>query len=139
MRSGAGGPDRARQGRGCLYPEFPLGRGAAPRPRGAKLREINKDARLQTIQDVIRDFSVDDILARLEKADVPSAKVLTRTEMRQHPQIAANGTIVETDHPSAGRLRQARHAAVFSKTPASIRRGAPKLGEHTREVLREAT
>jgi formyl-CoA transferase len=35
-------------------------------------------------------------------------------------------------------LRQARPAARFSATPAEIRRGAPALGEHTREILEEA-
>jgi formyl-CoA transferase len=34
-------------------------------------------------------------------------------------------------------LRQARAAARFSETPTSLRRGAPRLGEHTEEVLRE--
>jgi formyl-CoA transferase len=48
------------------------------------------------------------------------------------------GLVVETDHQQAGRLRQPRGAARFSRTPAEIRRGAPALGEHTAEVLREA-
>ena len=39
--------------------------------------------------------------------------------------------------PAAGRLRQARAAARFSRTPPEIRRGAPRLGEHTQEVLAE--
>ena len=45
--------------------------------------------------------------------------------------------VVETGHQAAGRLRQSRPAARFSRTPASIRRGAPALGEHTHEVLTE--
>jgi crotonobetainyl-CoA:carnitine CoA-transferase CaiB-like acyl-CoA transferase len=108
-----------------------------PRFATAELREINRDARLQATQDAISGLTVEDVLDRMEKADVPHAPVLTRTEMRQHPQIEANRTVVEYDHPIAGKLRQARHAAVFSKTPASVRRGAPALGEHTREVLQE--
>jgi crotonobetainyl-CoA:carnitine CoA-transferase CaiB-like acyl-CoA transferase len=108
-----------------------------PRFATAELREINRIARLEAIQDAISVFTVEDVLARMEKADVPHARVLTRTEMRQHPQIKANRTIIEYDHPIAGKLRQARHAAIFSKTPASVRRGAPALGEHTREVLLE--
>jgi crotonobetainyl-CoA:carnitine CoA-transferase CaiB-like acyl-CoA transferase len=46
--------------------------------------------------------------------------------------------MVETDHPRAGRLRQMRNAARFEGTPATIRRGAPALGEHTDEILAEA-
>lgn len=108
-----------------------------PRFATAELREINRDGRLEATQDAISGFTVEEVLDRMDKADVPHARVLTRTEMRQHPQIEANRAIIEYDHSIAGRLRQARHAAVFSKTPASVRRGAPALGEHTREVLRE--
>jgi crotonobetainyl-CoA:carnitine CoA-transferase CaiB-like acyl-CoA transferase len=47
------------------------------------------------------------------------------------------GIVVETEHPVAGPLRQARAAARFSRTPAGIRLGGPALGEHTEEVLAE--
>jgi crotonobetainyl-CoA:carnitine CoA-transferase CaiB-like acyl-CoA transferase len=61
--------------------------------------------------------------------------VLTRNEVIRHPQVAELGIVVETAHPTAGRLRQARAAARFSATPAEIRHGAPLLGEHTEEIL----
>ncbi|HIP77304.1 MAG TPA: CoA transferase, partial [Kiloniellaceae bacterium] len=66
------------------------------------------------------------------------APVLTRREAIRHPQVAANGIVVEHDHPQAGRLRQARNPAVFSATPAAQSGGAPALGAHTRAVLAEA-
>ena len=55
-----------------------------------------------------------------------------------HPQVAANGIVIETEHHLAGRLRQARPAARFSKTPTSLRRGGPAVGEHSHEILAEA-
>ena len=55
------------------------------------------------------------------------------------PQVRANGILVESDHGEAGRLRQARPAGPrFSETDFQHVRGAPALGEHTGEVLREA-
>ena len=78
-----------------------------------------------------------DWLQRLEAEGVPCAPVLTRAQMITHPQIVANDTLVETDHPHAGRLRQARPAARFDRTPAGIGRGAPLLGEHTDDILAE--
>lgn len=104
----------------------------------AQDREYNKDARLQEIQDSIIRFKSDEIIELLEATDVPCAPVLTRTQMREHPQVVANEIITEFEHPDAGLLRQVRQPAVFSKTPTSIRSGAPKLGEHTQEVLTEA-
>jgi crotonobetainyl-CoA:carnitine CoA-transferase CaiB-like acyl-CoA transferase len=68
---------------------------------------------------------------------VPCGPVQTRNQVIRHPQVEALGLVVETDHPVAGQLRQARAAARFSRTPADIRRGAPRLGEHTQQILAE--
>ena len=67
-------------------------------------------------------------LERLTAAGVPCGPVLTRNQVIRHPQVAALGLVVETEHQKAGRLRQTRAAARFSKTPPEIRRGAPALG-----------
>ena len=103
----------------------------------AEGREIFKNERLELIQSVLRERTTEDWIARLEFQDVPCAPVLTRREMIRHPQIRANGLIVEADHPEAGRLRQTRSPARFSVTEPEYRRGAPVLGGHTREILSE--
>lgn len=103
-----------------------------------ELRELNKDARINITQQALRRFKSQEIIDRLEHEDVPCAPVLTRREMRTHPQVIANGIVIETMHPQAGLLRQARHPAQFSETDTSVRRGAPAYGENTREVLGEA-
>ena len=84
---------------------------------------------------MLRERTSAEWLDRLEAEDVPCAPVLRRKDVIAHPQIQANETVVEVDHPIAGRLRQARPAARFSSTPAEIRRGGPRLGEHTAEIL----
>ncbi|QIE57110.1 CoA transferase [Pikeienuella piscinae] len=109
-----------------------------PRFASAALRGENIDARLALTQEALMARTAADWLAHFEAHDVPCAPVLTRREMIRHPQIAANGVVIETDHPIAGRLRQARAAPRFSATPTAIRRPAPTLGEHTGEALREA-
>jgi crotonobetainyl-CoA:carnitine CoA-transferase CaiB-like acyl-CoA transferase len=101
------------------------------------LRHQNIDARLQMTQDVLIGRSSAEWLDRLTKADVPCGPVLTRSQLIQHPHIAALELLEEYDHPQAGRLRQARNAARFAGTPASIRLPAPALGAHTEEVLGE--
>ncbi len=104
----------------------------------AAVRHHNVDERLNLTQEVLRTRNSAEWLARLEAADVPCAPVLRRSEVIGHPQIEANEIVVETDHPHAGKLRQARHAPRFSETPAQHRQGAPLLGEHTRAILSEA-
>jgi crotonobetainyl-CoA:carnitine CoA-transferase CaiB-like acyl-CoA transferase len=103
-----------------------------------ELRDLNKDERISITQEALMPFTSQEILRRLEREDVPCAPVLTRRDMRLHPQVVANGIVIETDHPQAGPLRQARHPAQFSGMATSVRRGAPVMGEHTRDVLTEA-
>lgn len=108
-----------------------------PRFRTPALRQKHINERLAMTQEVLLARPAAEWLARLTAEGVPCAPVLTRTRMIQHPQVQANGIVVETEHHGAGRLRQARPAARFSATPASIRRGGPDLGEHTVEILAE--
>ncbi|HTM82961.1 CoA transferase [Asticcacaulis sp.] len=54
------------------------------------------------------------------------------------PQIKHNGTFVEYDHPTEGRVKTPGFPIKFSKTPSTVDRGAPRIGEHTREILAAA-
>jgi crotonobetainyl-CoA:carnitine CoA-transferase CaiB-like acyl-CoA transferase len=101
------------------------------------LRQRNIDARLELTQQALLARPAAEWLDRLTAAQVPCGPVLRRNEVVRHPQVEALGLVVETEHEKAGRLRQTRAAARFSKTPTEIRRGAPALGEHTGEVLAE--
>jgi crotonobetainyl-CoA:carnitine CoA-transferase CaiB-like acyl-CoA transferase len=100
-------------------------------------RQQNIDARLELTQEALRSRPAAEWLDRLTAAGVPCAPVLTRNEVIRHSQVADLGIVVETAHPTAGGLRQARPAARFSATPAEIRHGAPLLGQHTQEILAE--
>jgi crotonobetainyl-CoA:carnitine CoA-transferase CaiB-like acyl-CoA transferase len=102
------------------------------------LRQVNVEARLALTQAVLKNGPAEHWLDRLTKAGVPCAPVLTRFAVVTAPQVQALGSVVEFDHPRAGRLRQMRNAARFEGTPAAIRRGAPGLGEHSEEILAEA-
>jgi crotonobetainyl-CoA:carnitine CoA-transferase CaiB-like acyl-CoA transferase len=101
------------------------------------LRQKNIDARLQLTQQALMTRPAAEWIEGLTAAQVPCGPVMTRTQVMRHPQVEALALVVETEHEKAGRLRQARAAARFSKTPTEIRRGAPALGEHTQEVLAE--
>jgi crotonobetainyl-CoA:carnitine CoA-transferase CaiB-like acyl-CoA transferase len=78
-----------------------------------------------------------DWLRRLEEAGVPAGPVLDVKQMHADPQALAREMIVETEHPVAGRTPSLGLPIKFSETPGSVRRAAPVLGQHTREVLLE--
>ena len=109
-----------------------------PRFKTQELRQENIDDRLGLTQEALKTNSSAYWLARLEAVDIPCVPVLTRNQMISNEQIAANEIVIQTEHPDAGRLRQARPAAVFSGTPTGTPRPAPRLGADTEEVLGEA-
>jgi crotonobetainyl-CoA:carnitine CoA-transferase CaiB-like acyl-CoA transferase len=77
-------------------------------------------------------------LARLDAAGVPAGPVHSLGEALTHPQTLARGMVVDLVHPEAGPTKAIGCPLHFSETPARVTRPAPLLGEHTREVLREA-
>jgi crotonobetainyl-CoA:carnitine CoA-transferase CaiB-like acyl-CoA transferase len=76
-------------------------------------------------------------LERLEAAGVPAGPVLSIAEMHADPQTQAREMVVEVRHSRLGPVKTIGLPVKFSTTPGGPRRGAPVLGEHTREILRE--
>jgi crotonobetainyl-CoA:carnitine CoA-transferase CaiB-like acyl-CoA transferase len=74
----------------------------------------------------------------LLRIDVPHTAFAKLTEVADQPHLKAVGLFVDLEHPTEGRIRQARPATRFSDSPASIHRLPPRLGEHTEAVLKEA-
>jgi len=73
-----------------------------------------------------------------EAVHVPANEVNDLDDLLVDPHLEAIGFWQEADHPSEGRVRMSSPPARFSKSPGTIRRLAPRLGEHTSEVLAEA-
>jgi len=75
--------------------------------------------------------------ALLSDGDIPFAPVNSFDDLVEDRHLKAIGFWKSVEHPSEGKVRMADIAVRFSDTPGSIRRLAPRLGEHTAEVLRE--
>jgi crotonobetainyl-CoA:carnitine CoA-transferase CaiB-like acyl-CoA transferase len=100
-------------------------------------RIANAAERLELLAQVLATRPSAEWLERFDAEGVPCAPILSREELLTHPQIKANELVVESVHPHAGPMRQARPAARFDQTPADLRSAAPLLGEHTDQVLSE--
>jgi crotonobetainyl-CoA:carnitine CoA-transferase CaiB-like acyl-CoA transferase len=68
-------------------------------------------------------------------ADIPASRVNSIDDLLDDAHLAAVGFWEEIEHPTEGRLRVARFPGTWSRTQPDIRRLAPNLGEHKREVL----
>ncbi len=101
----------------------------------ARLRNIDRVERL--VGDWIGAMTADEAVEALARAEVPGAKVASVADVVANPQLRHREQIVEVDHPSAGRVPMQGVTIKLSESPASIRRPAPRLGEHTDQVLRE--
>ncbi|MCZ6714310.1 MAG: CoA transferase, partial [Deltaproteobacteria bacterium] len=106
-----------------------------PRFATVQARFSNLRALIEEVRPSLEGLSNDELLERLSAEDVPCGPILSLDEVPTHPQVQANETLVETQHPQMGRLRQPRPPVRFEATPAEIRRPAPALGAHTDEVL----
>ena len=99
----------------------------------ARFRNLEERKRLTAAE--LRHWERDEILSRLDAEQVPSAPLLTRMELLQHEQIAVNNTIGIYEFDGHGKIRLARPPARFDGTPSGIESAAPRLGEHSVQVL----
>ena len=57
--------------------------------------------------------------------------------MTRDPQTLARDMVMEVEHSRLGPVRTLGPPVKLAGTPANVRRGAPVLGEHSAEILRE--
>lgn len=93
---------------------------------------------VERINAVVRTRSRAEWQSAFDAAGVPAGPVHTIGEALSHPQTLARGMVVETVHPQAGPTRGVGCPIHFSATPTPASTPAPLLGQHTRELLREA-
>lgn len=108
-----------------------------PRFRSQSARSANAAERIAIIGAVLESRPTEEWLKLLAAHDVPSAPVLRREQVLNDPQVVHNRLIETIDQPGLGTIRQSRPAARFERTPAGIKGPAPRLGEHTEQILEE--
>jgi len=114
--------------------------------------DLKEDPRFRTMAD--RTRNIDDTYAETAKimatrttadwlglfaaTSVPINRVNTLEDLAHDPHLVETGFWKRVEHPTEGTLRTTAFPVNFSGTPADVtRRHAPRLGEHTRELLHE--
>jgi crotonobetainyl-CoA:carnitine CoA-transferase CaiB-like acyl-CoA transferase len=102
-----------------------------------KARRVNAAALSAELDAGFAALPFEEIARRLDAADLVWAPMQTPAEVAADPQIAAAGAFVEVEDGQGGTFRSPAAPARFPGADVDRRPAAPKLGEHTREVLAE--
>jgi crotonobetainyl-CoA:carnitine CoA-transferase CaiB-like acyl-CoA transferase len=100
-------------------------------------RVRNRQGLEKTLAAVFRERPMADWLERLRGAGIPCSPVLNFEEVVAHPQSKEREMFPVIQHPRAGPQRITGTPIKLSRTPGSPGAAAPRLGEHTAEVLEE--
>ena len=109
-----------------------------PRFASIAARAVNVDAVLAVLTEGLRARTTDEWLAILTAADIPCGKANRLTDLFGDDYLRETGFFKSAQHPVEGNVTLPAIAPTFSASPPAVRRLWPTLGEHTREVLREA-
>lgn len=96
-----------------------------------------KDLIIAKTREALKRKTTAEWLALFREADIWAGPVYDYAQLVEDPQVRHNGSLVEYDHPTEGRIRAPGFPYKFSATPCEIWRGAPLTGEHTEEIMAE--
>lgn len=109
-----------------------------PRFNDIASRTANIDSLYEMIGEELKLRTTAEWLVLLEAADIPCMRPHTLESLLEDPHLADAGFFRWEDHPSEGRIRTMRDPGTWSETKPPGGRFAPRLGQHTREILAEA-
>ena len=89
------------------------------------------------IAEILKTRTTADWLDAFNRADIPAMPMQTLESLIDDAHLQAVKLFEMAEHPSEGKIRQMRNPTRWSATPLGAIRHAPRLGEHSREVLRE--
>jgi len=108
-----------------------------PRFRTNPDRMANREELVALLTERLQTRTTDEWMALFDVAGLPAGPVLEIPDALAHPQALARDMIVETEHPTAGKVKGLGLPIRFSGGRSDGRRAAPLLGQHTRDVLLE--
>lgn len=106
-------------------------------PRLMKALEVDDLGDGSILGEWIKERPIQEVVEKIAATGVPIAPVYGINEAIEDPHVKARGTIIEFEHKDVGIIRMPGFPVKMEKTPGTYRLGAPQLGEHTVEVLKD--
>ncbi|KRB81580.1 acetyl-CoA acetyltransferase [Noviherbaspirillum sp. Root189] len=101
----------------------------------ATSRSSNYETLYAVLGEIMAQQSTEFWLTHCKPLSIPIAPVNSLEDLFTDPHLRAVGTFFQAEHPDLGAITQVKSPVTFSQTPNEVRTLAPKLGEHSREVL----
>jgi len=98
-------------------------------------RVANNTALVSLLQEKLKQHNSAHWLDALDKAGIPSGPVLATDEILTNPHVLAREMVKEVKHPTAGDMKTLGVVAKLSETPGAVISAAPRLGEHSKDIL----
>jgi crotonobetainyl-CoA:carnitine CoA-transferase CaiB-like acyl-CoA transferase len=108
-----------------------------PRFSTFNARSVNRKELVAIFDNIFAGKTRQEWMNILEEHGCIFTPIQSISEVVEDPQLTANNYLINIEHPLYGPLKTMGFPWDFSETPASWRRKAPGLGEHTEEVLIE--
>jgi crotonobetainyl-CoA:carnitine CoA-transferase CaiB-like acyl-CoA transferase len=101
-------------------------------------RSQNYNRAYAMVAEELKKRSTAEWVEAFERADIPVQRMNSLDDIVADPHLAAIGYLKTVEHPSEGKIKVLAVPSEWSESTPEYRRHTPRLGEHTREVLREA-
>lgn len=116
-------------GRQDLFEKYDL---SSRHERNKRIHELYADLRALT-----STFPSAQLIALCRQLDIPVTEIYTIDNIHEHEHVKSVDLFQVQQHPTEGEIVAIRPTTLFSKTPSSIEKPAPNIGEHTVEILKE--
>ena len=103
-----------------------------PKLRSEKIGEL-----YELVSELVKTWKTEDLLGALNTGDIPHGEATALDDLANDPHLEKVGYFQTWDHPSEGKIKLTAPPVKFSKTPATIDRLPPSLGEHNSEILKK--
>jgi crotonobetainyl-CoA:carnitine CoA-transferase CaiB-like acyl-CoA transferase len=103
----------------------------------AHQRVANRDAIDQLVSDWTGAQQMDELVDRLNQAEVPCSPIHSIADIFRDPQYGARETLIEVEHSRAGRMKMPAVIPRLSRSPGEVRWLGRALGEDTEVILGE--
>ena len=97
-----------------------------------------RDEVWEKLAAITKTWTSKDLITVMLAADIWCGEVKTHLQAAADPQVEHMGCIDRYEHPTAGSVKVVGPTVKMSRTPATIERPAPRVGEHTLTILRES-